>query len=205
MSIYASARARTQKSTHTEGPYTCSTGEKGRHLGAKLTLQRDSTDSPPFPVASRALLQASTTRPLLFRAREASQSQPPFRKPTPFILPGILRPLPFSPSFSTFSPFSLTVEALSYTTRLDPTIPAPARHFVHQPTTPTYRSDPRAISKIIPYILELGMVSSSSSVEDRAAVGRRENMGRTCCCYYCCYEGTTGWRLGMRVDAPGYR
>lgn len=140
MSIYARARAReregTQKSTHTEGPYTCSTGEKGRHLGAKLTLLRDSTDSPPSPVASRALLRASTTRPLLFRAREASQSQPPFRKPTPFILPGILRPLPFSPSSSTFSPFSLTVAALSYTTRLDPTHSRPRAPL----RPPTYNS-----------------------------------------------------------------
>lgn len=102
---------------------------------------------------------------------------------------------PLSPS--AFSLSSLTVAALSYTTRLDPTVPIPARHPVRQPTTPTYRSDPRAISKIIPYILELGALSSSSSssssVEDRTArVGRRENMERTAIAAAAVARGTRG-------------
>lgn len=102
-------------------------------------------------------------------------------------------PSPLSPS--AFSLSSLTVAALSYTTRLDPTVPIPARHPARQPTTPTYRSDPRAISKIIPYILELGALSSSSSsssssMEDRTArVRRRENMERTA---VAACEGTRG-------------
>lgn len=99
---------------------------------------------PPSPALSPNFKHS------LLRAREASQSQPPFRKPAPFILPGIHRPLSLSisiphssslslslspslsPSPSTFSPSSLTVAALSYTTRLDPTArpraPPPAHH-----------------------------------------------------------------------------
>lgn len=108
-------------------------------------------------------------------AAPVSQTHPPYYSPASDL--SSLLP-------SAFSLSSLTVAALSYTTRLDPTVPIPARHPVRQPTTPTYRSDPRAISKIIPYILELGALSSSSSssssMEDRTArVGRRENMERT--------------------------
>lgn len=190
---------------------------------------------PPSPALSPNFKHS------LLRAREASQSQPPFRKPAPFILPGIHRPLslylypslflslPFplalslSPSPSTFSPSSLTVATLSYTTRLDPT----ARPRAPPPATtrpPTYNSyvpsDPRAISKIIPYILELGVLSSS--VEDRAArVGRRERtrkglaaaaaatatatasatIAASAEAVVTCGDGS----LGTRVDARGYR
>lgn len=189
---------------------------------------------PPSPALSPNFKHS------LLRAREASQSQPPFRKPAPFILPGIHRPLSLSisiphssslslslspslsPSPSTFSPSSLTVAALSYTTRLDPT----ARPRAPPPATtrpPTYNSyvpsDPRAISKIIPYILELGVLSSS--VEDRAArVGRRERtrkglaaaaatatatasatIAASAEAVVTCGDGS----LGTRVDARGYR
>lgn len=84
--------------------------------------------------------------------RFANPHHPPYYSPVSSDLSS------FPPSPSAFSLSSLTVAALSYTTRLDPRpfLPLPPRaHPVRQPTTPTYRSDPRAISKIIPYILEL--------------------------------------------------
>ena len=73
-------------------------------------------------------------------------------------------------SLSFAHPFSFTLAAVlsRYATRLDPTIrPRPTTH------SPTYNSyvpsDPRAISKIIPYILELGALSS---IEDRSERSR---------------------------------
>lgn len=156
---------------------------------------------PPSRPALSPKLQPLSLPSCSARARHPNRS-PRFANPHPSYSP-VSSDLSFSHPRPLYllSVLSNRGSSLFYTTRLDPTISRPrAALRVHQPTTPTYRSDPRAISKIIPYILELGMVSSYSSVEDRAAVGRRENTGRTGC-----YESTAGWWLGTRVDAPGYR
>lgn len=158
-------------------------------------------------------------------AGEASQWQPPFRKPTPpsstssnlllFLLLLSLYHLSLSPKrfyhlfsltracLSDLAPLSLFLSlslalALSVSFRLScpvsrclshplsftptagtlslryssrPDHPRPSNQPTHPPTYNSYvPSDPRAISKIIPYILELGALSS---IEDRSEARSR--------------------------------
>jgi len=85
-STRARARARERGYPHTRGTYThAAPREKGRHLGAKLTLLRLHRLTS-IPVASRARFPKLQTIPLDPARVEASQSQPPFHKPTPLSL-----------------------------------------------------------------------------------------------------------------------
>lgn len=91
------------------------------------------------PVAPRASLpKLQTILPSVPRAWRHPNRSPRFANPhhPPYYSPVSSGLTSRSPSPSAFSLSSLTVAALSYTTRLDPTVPIPARH----PRPPTYNS-----------------------------------------------------------------
>lgn len=157
------ARARARGYTYT-GTHTRMQHRRERPTPRRQTHPPETPQTHLHP-PSRPALASPSFKPFLppGPARvEASQSQPPFRKPTPpsILFPGILRPL-LPPSLRPRPLCLLSVlsnrgsSLLYHSSRPDRSYPPRAPTPVRQPTTPTYRSDPRAISKIIPYILEL--------------------------------------------------
>lgn len=95
---------------------------------------------PPSPALSPNFKHS------LLRAREASQSQPPFRKPAPFILPGIHRPLSLSlylyPSLFLSLPFPLAL-SLALTLYLLSILSNRGSSLLHHSSRPD-RPSPRA-------------------------------------------------------------